>query len=115
MTNAPIGFHSHTHTYRPSINAYRQAGSMQKQDIREIWQCFWDVLSVLQSAVCLAYFSILKMKTVHSSETSPNFYQTAWRDIPEDSIRQKDICLTCRIRNFRKYILIKGYKLVLNE
>jgi hypothetical protein len=34
---------------------------------------------------CLAYSLILEMEVLRSSETSVNFYQTIWCNIPEDS------------------------------
>jgi hypothetical protein len=40
----------------------------------------------------LAHSSTLMMKTVRSSETSINFYQTTWRHISEDTTRYKTLC-----------------------
>jgi hypothetical protein len=39
-----------------------------------------------------ASFPILKMEVMRSSETSANFYQTTWRNIPEDNNLHKHGC-----------------------
>jgi hypothetical protein len=38
---------------------------------------------------CSAYSSILKPEATYSSETSVDFQQTTWNDIPEDSTQQE--------------------------
>jgi hypothetical protein len=54
MANAPIGFHSHTHTYRPSINGYLKAEFMQKQKDEVRSEVLTSVrCDDLQSVTCL--------------------------------------------------------------
>jgi hypothetical protein len=42
-------------------------------------------MSQASSKSSMAYFSILYMEAVHSSETLVNIYQTTQRNTPEDS------------------------------
>jgi hypothetical protein len=48
----------------------------------------------------------LMMETASTSETSVNFYQTAWRNIPEDSHLQENTYLKLVVRHMSGTIFL---------
>jgi mannose-6-phosphate isomerase class I len=48
---------------------------------RVVWQKFTDVSEVLAASIIIG----LIMEAASASDTSVNFYQTTWRNNPEDS------------------------------
>jgi hypothetical protein len=57
-----------------------------------VWYKFTDVSEVLAASIIRAMI-VLMMEIVNTSETLVNFYQTTWRNNPEDSHIQMYSCL----------------------
>jgi hypothetical protein len=62
---------------------------------------FWDIVlcSLIEINLCYEMLALM-MQAVSTSETSVNFYQTTWRNIPEDSHLLAKIMFLCYMKIF---------------